>query len=248
MQRFYVPPENNKQDKVIFTPEQAKYITKVLRMREGTEIAVTDGLGRAYLCRLLSFSIRGGEGQIVSPLEESREPKRRVVLYQALSKGDKMDQVVQKSVELGVAEIAPMLSHRCVVKLEKEKGQERRQRWQKIAVSALEQSGRSMLTRVHLPVAFSQAVQDTLPSEGTLTLIPWEEETSTSLRCVLEKNPDPEVVRVFIGPEGGFTQEEVDNSRSKGAIPVTLGPRILRTETSGPTVIALILYHYGDMG
>ncbi len=249
MQRFYVSPSNIKENNIYFSGEQVNYIKKVLRLKEGAEVAVTDGLGQTYLCRLLSFFPEEGHGEIIALLQEEKEPKTRVVLYQGIAKGDKMDQVVQKSVELGVTEIVPLITHRCVVKLEGSKGESKRQRWQKIAQGALEQSGRNILPIVRSPLVFEQAIEKDVKKdeENTLTLFPWEEAEGNTLRSVLNTFSSPHTVRIFIGPEGGFTSEEAQLAQDEGAKQVTLGPRILRTETAGPTVLALVLYHYNDI-
>jgi len=248
MQRFYVEPANIREDRVYFSKEQVKYIHKVLRLPEGAEVAVTNGLGQAYLCRLYSFSREGGEGIIVAPWQEDKEPRIKVVLYQGVPKSDKMDQVVQKSVELGISEIVPILTHRCIVRLDDGKIGHKSRRWQKIAEAAMEQSGRNKLPGVREAIPFDQALQETAgPGQG-LTILFWEEESSLSLRAALTANPSPARVNLFIGPEGGFSPQEAGDAASAGALPVTLGPRILRTETAGPAAVSMLLYHYGELG
>jgi 16S rRNA (uracil1498-N3)-methyltransferase len=234
MERFYVA-------------EQVKYIRKVLRLEEGAEVAVTDGRGQAYLCRLHSMSREAVEAAVLAPLQEDKEPRLKVVLCQGIPKGDKMDQVVQKTVELGVTEIVPLITRRCVVRLDEGKKTERQQRWQKIAISSLEQSGRNHLPRIREPLLLSQLLKG-WGEESLLTIMPWEGEASQGLRAVLAGNPDPGGVRILIGPEGGFSPGEVQEAAAAGAVPVTLGPRIFRTETAGPAVIAMILYHFGELG
>jgi 16S rRNA (uracil1498-N3)-methyltransferase len=246
MQRFYVEAANIRDGRAYFSREQVKYLHKVLRLREGAEVAVTNGLGQAYLCRLHSFSPEGGEGVIIKTLAEDKEPRLEVVLYQGVSKGDKMDHTVQKSVELGVKEIIPVLTRRSVVHLEGEKIEQKSRRWQKIAAAAMEQSGRNFLPSIQKAVSFGQALQEAA-SRG-LSILPWEEEDSLSLRTVLTGNPSPPRINLFIGPEGGFSPEEARDAVAAGVFRVTLGPRILRTETAGPAVIAMILYHFGELG
>ncbi len=258
MERFYVKPEGFGPDRVRFSAGQVKYIRKVLRLQEGAEVAVTNGLGQAYLCRLRFLSREEAVGSLVSPLREDNDPGLKVVLYQGIPKGDKMDQVVQKSVELGVAEIVPLITRRCVVRLEGGRMEERRQRWQRIAASALEQSRRNFLPPVREPLSLASALQEGRgdspggcpggPGGGSLAFMPWEEEQSLGLWTFLEANPFPREVRVFIGPEGGFTREEAAKAAAAGVARVTLGKRILRTETAGPAVLAMALYHYGELG
>ncbi len=254
MERFYVKPEGFGLNRVRFSAGQVKYIRKVLRLQEGAEVAVTNGLGQAYLCRLCFLSREEAVGSLVSPLREDNDPGLKVVLYQGIPKGDKMDQVVQKSVELGVAEIVPLITRRCVVRLEGGRMEERRRRWQRIAASALEQSRRNFLPPVREPLSLASALQEGWGDSpggsggGSLAFMPWEEEQSMGLRTFLETNPFPREVRVFIGPEGGFTREEAAKAAAAGVARVTLGKRILRTETAGPAVLAMALYHYGELG
>jgi 16S rRNA (uracil1498-N3)-methyltransferase len=247
MQRFYVAAANIRDSRAYFSLDQVKYLHKVLRLREGAEVAVTNGLGQAYLCRLHSFSRDGGVGIILKVLAEDKEPGIDIALYQGVAKGDKMDHIVQKSVELGVREIIPVLTRRSVVQLDGEKSELRRQRWQKIAAAAMEQSGRNYLPLIGQAVPLAQALQGGALAGG-LSILPWEEESSLSLRAVLEAAPAPGRINLFIGPEGGFSPGEVEEATSKGACKVTLGPRILRTETAGPAVVAMVLYHYGELG
>ena len=248
MQRFYVEAANIRDQRAYFSREQVKYLNKVLRLKEGAEVAVTNGLGQAYLCRLHSFSRDGGVGLIIKTLVEDKEPRLKVVLYQGVSKGDKMDHTVQKSVELGVREIVPVLTRRSVVQLEGEKIEQRSRRWQKIAAAAMEQSGRSFLPPVQKALTFARALQEAAAFGGGLSILPWEGESSLALRTVLAANPSPSRINLFIGPEGGFSSEEARDAAGAGLCKVTLGPRILRTETAGPAVIAMILYHFGDLG
>lgn len=248
MQRFYVQAANMRDGRAYFSKEQVKYLKKVLRLKEGAEVAVTNGLGQAYLCRLHSFSPDGGIGLILKTLEEDKEPRLKIVLYQGVSKGDKMDHTVQKSVELGVKEIIPVLTRRSVVQLKGEKIEQKSRRWQKIAAAAMEQSGRSFLPPVQKALPFARALQEAAVSGGGLCIFPFEGESSLALRTVLSANPSPSRINLFIGPEGGFSPEEVRDAAEAGVCKVTLGPRILRTETAGPAVIAMILYHYGELG
>jgi len=179
------------------------------------------------------------------------EPPIEITLVQGLPKSDKMDFIVQKVTELGVKRIIPVITQRTIIRLGKEKAQVRRIRWQRIALEAAKQSGRAIIPEVREVIPFIQALNN-LNGES-LNLIPWEEETSTSLKEVLKHHtshiPHPvSQITVFIGPEGGFTPEEVRAAREKGALPVSLGPRLLRTETAGLVTLAMILYELGDMG
>ena len=148
-----------------------------------------------------------------------------------------MDLTIQKSVELGVSKIVPVFSERCVVKQEKKSN--KTDRWQKIALEAARQSGRGIVPEVAEALTFDQALQDS--KNRQFTLFPWEEEHGMTLKQAIE-GKDLTDVGVFIGPEGGFSEEEADKACRSGALSVTLGPRILRTETAGPAVLAMLLY------
>ncbi|HHX77591.1 MAG TPA: 16S rRNA (uracil(1498)-N(3))-methyltransferase [Firmicutes bacterium] len=245
MQRFYVPPAIYREEKIIFSEEQFKHIKKVLRLMQGAEIEVTNGLGEAALCRLY-FDKRNAFAHKIRPLAGSNEPALRVFLFQSLCKGEKMDYIVQKAVELGVYSIIPFISRRSVVRPAASGLSGRVARWRKIAVAALEQSGRSYLPEITEPVSFQEAIKRSGDGkEMGLSLIPWEEEKVLSLKAVLDEAKDPACVRLFIGPEGGFAPEEAAKAQRENVRPVTLGPRVLRTETAAVAALSVIMYHYG---
>ncbi len=207
-------------------------------MRDGEQLDVVDGTGCVYH----AFVSAAGKDQcIVTPVgrqEGTHEPNARIILYQSVSKGERMDLTIQKSVELGVHKIVPVISDRCVVKLDGKSGKS--DRWQKIALEAARQSGRDIVPVVTEPVRFAQAVKN---AGAGLKIIPWEEARGVTLHDVLTERGEAEsVISVFIGPEGGFTAAEADMARGNDIVPVTLGPRILRTETAGPAVLAMIMY------
>jgi 16S rRNA (uracil1498-N3)-methyltransferase len=156
-----------------------------------------------------------------------------------------MDLIVEKSTELGISRIIPLVCERTVLKLEGDKLSRRRERWLRIAREASKQCRRPDVPEVDLPGGWDQALRDL---DRATALIPWEEENVLTLKSFLRENKPREQVYVFIGPEGGFTPREVERARSHGVRPVTLGPRILRTETAGLAVVAMILYQWGDLG
>lgn len=186
------------------------------------------------MCRVLRRGAAGGE------------PPLRVVLVQGLAKGDRMDTVVQKGTELGAAAFWPVLCKRSVVRLDASKKAARLQRWQRIAAGAAKQCRRALVPEVLQPLDWSAALNIIPP--GALVLVPWENETGCTLKEVLQSRSRPDEVYLLIGPEGGLEDNEVEEARLRGGIPVTLGPRILRTETAGPAVVAMILYQWGDLG
>ncbi len=247
MARFFVGPENIRGDTIIIGGEEAHHITRVLRLGPGDIITVLDGCGSQYRCRIEEKT--GGNNITCRVLERQRaggEPPLRVVLLQGIAKGDKMDTVIRKGTELGAAAFIPVLCRRSVVRLDVTKSAARRQRWQRIATAAAKQCRRALVPEVQEPVEWIAAL-DAIPP-GALVLLPWEEAGDCSLKHELQSRPAPEEVYIIIGPEGGLEREEVEEACRRGALPVSLGPRILRTETAGPAVLTMVLYQWGDLG
>lgn len=245
MHHFFVTPEQiNKTDNtVIIMGPDVNHIKNVLRIRPGEEISVSDGQdGREYRCGILGFE----EGCVRCELrfikEKGVELPCPIFLFQCLPKGDKMELIVQKAVELGAREIIPVAAKRCVVKLDDKKAKARQLRWQGIAEAAAKQSGRGIVPGVREVCSFARAVE--LASEMDVKLIPYElAEGMEQTRALLEGLKPGQSVAVFIGPEGGFEEAEIRLAREKGIEPITLGRRILRTETAGLTVLSWLMYH-----
>lgn len=243
--RFFVPIQAIDQEKIIINGPDVKHIRQVLRLQEGDMLLVADGQGKEYLARIISVDPELVEALIVEEKENQSEPSLAVTLLQALPKGDKIEFIFQKCTELGVVRFVPVVSERCVVKLDGQKAARRKKRWQRIVVEAAKQSGRGRIPHVDNLHEYSQA----LAGLGGLTLLLWEGERSRGLKQVLKGlRPQPSVINILVGPEGGWTQVEVDKALDRGAIPVSLGPRILRTETAGLAAIAMVLYELGDLG
>lgn len=225
----------------IFGPD-VNHIRNVLRMRAGEEISVSNGQdGKEYRCGILAME----EDRVLCELrfikESAAELPVRIHLFQALPKADKMELIVQKAVELGVWEIIPVAAARCVVKLDQRKAESRVARWQSVAEAAAKQSRRAAVPNVTQVSSFSQAVERA--SEMDVRLIPYElaEDMDRTRRLLEEIRPGQEVA-LFIGPEGGFEESEIRLALEKGLEPVTLGRRILRTETAGMTVLSWLIY------
>lgn len=244
MYQFFVNPgQINENDRsVIITGTDVNHIKNVLRMRPGEEIAVSNGQdGREYRCGILEL----GEDEIRCELrfvkEDGVELPVRVTLFQGLPKGDKMELIVQKAVELGVYEIVPVAAGRCVVKLDERKAAAKRDRWQGIAEAAAKQSRRAVIPQIAPVTDFARALE--LAADMETRLIPYElAQGMERTREMLSKIEPGQRVAVFIGPEGGFEEREIARAQEKGISPVTLGKRILRTETAGMTVLAWIGY------
>lgn len=242
MYQFFVQPHQIQGKEIVILGNDVNHIKNVLRMKEGDELSVRDGRsGREYRCAVRTL----GEDRIYCELrfvkEEGVELPSRVYLFQGLPKGDKMEFIVQKAVELGAYEIVPMAAKRCVVKLDEKKAQAKCLRWQGIAEAAAKQSRRAVLPAVHPVVTFERALE--LARELDVKLIPYElaEDMSRTRELIGGLRPGRSV-GVFIGPEGGFEEDEIRRAEAAGAVSVTLGKRILRTETAGMTVLSWILY------
>ncbi|MEW5952408.1 MAG: 16S rRNA (uracil(1498)-N(3))-methyltransferase [Bacillota bacterium] len=250
MARFFVDPEQIRGDFIELAGPEVRHLRQVLRLRPGDIITILDGQGNAYQAAISGFSGGRAQCRVLSREPAGGEPPLKVILVQGLPKGDKMEAIIQKGTELGLAGLMPAQCARSVVRLEGRKALERRERWQRVALEAAKQCRRAVAPRVEAPRPWA-GVMDSLPP-GSLVLMPWEGETVRSLRQVLEQCPGVAggevVVYILIGPEGGFEPAEVELARSRGAVTVSLGPRILRTETAGPALLAVLMYLWGDLG
>lgn len=244
MPKFFLPSTSGTVgETVCFTPEDAWHIARVLRLTPGTEILAGDGRGYAYRVLLRTVTPQLVTGEILAKEEEGSEPALKIHLYQSLLKGEKMDWVLQKGTEVGIFSFQPFLSSRSVARPELTQAGKKQERWSRIALEAAKQSGRGIIPAVH-PLA----TMETLPwPAGVPVLVAWEGVEEKNLRQVLAAIPKPAELILVVGPEGGFSREEVAFFTDHGAIPVSLGPRILRAETAGPVTAALILYHYGEI-
>ena len=243
MYQFFVEPSQIQGKRIIITGSDVNHIKNVLRMKPGEEISVSNGMdGREYRCGIEEFA----EDTVVCTLrfvkEEGVELPAEIYLFQALPKADKMELIVQKAVELGVHEIIPVAAKRCVVKLDEKKAANKVNRWQGISEAAAKQSRRGVIPLVHTPVTFQEAVETA--KDMDVRLIPYElAEDMSHTRSLIEAVRPGQRIAVFIGPEGGFEEGELQTALAAGIEPVTLGRRILRTETAGLTVLSWLMYH-----
>jgi 16S rRNA (uracil1498-N3)-methyltransferase len=246
--RFFVSADQIHGQRLVITGGQARQIYSVLRMRESERIIVLDNLGRQYDVRLDKVSSDLVMGEVLSREVALGEPRVDLTLYQALLKKDNFEWVLQKGTELGVARFVPFISQRCVVRQNTIKPA-KLQRWQRIISEAAEQSGRGRLPELSAPVLLPEAVEQAGAFDRAI--IPWEEEKASGLRQVLEvdagERPLPSRIALFIGPEGGFDEEEIEIARDAGVHPVTLGPRILRAETAAVAAVTMVLSALGEM-
>ncbi|MBD5106440.1 MAG: 16S rRNA (uracil(1498)-N(3))-methyltransferase [Lachnospiraceae bacterium] len=242
MYQFFVSPEQIQGNRIIISGKDVNHIKNVLRMKTGEEINVKTGMdGKEYRCGIWEFT----EDEVICELyfikEEDVELPVKVYLFQGLPKSDKMEWIIQKAVELGVYEIIPVASKRAVVKLDEKKAKSKVARWQGISEAAAKQSKRAVIPQITLPMSFREALA--YCRDMDVKLIPYElakdmEQTRKAIEGI-EKNQS---VAVFIGPEGGFAEEEIKEAKEAGMLPITLGKRILRTETAGMCILAFLLY------
>lgn len=251
MHNFFVEPYQIHREEIEIVGSDVNHIRQVLRMHEKEQIMVRDGYGHTYLCEITALLEDRILAKIVEAKEVLSELPSPVWLFQCLPKGDKMELIIQKAVELGAVKIVPVASARCVVKLDAKRENNKRKRWNLIAESAAKQSGRGMIPEV-LPV---QGLAEALSMAKKLDvcLIPYEcaEELLTEAhktpmqqtKEVIGQIQRGQSVGVFIGPEGGLEKAEVEKAIETGAKPITLGKRILRTETAGLSILSVLMFH-----
>ena len=214
MQHFFVSPEQVKEEKIYVEGGDVNHMKNVLRMKTGEELTVNDGEGSQYLCAVEFYEADMAVLKILGKKQDESELASKIYLFQGLPKQDKMELIVQKSVELGAYQVIPVATKRAVVKLDAKKAKKKIERWQQIAVSAAKQAGRGIIPEVGEVCTYAQALKQAEELDG-----------------------------IFIGPEGGFEEEEVALAMKTGANPVTLGKRILRTETAGLTMLSVLMFH-----
>lgn len=242
MQQFFTEPSLIRDGKIYIEGTDLGHMKNVLRMKPGEKVRVSDGTGKNYLCSIAGYEGSRAELQIEEMLEGNAELPSRIVLFQGLPKGDKMELIVQKAVELGACSIVPFAAKRSVAKLDEKKAEKKQSRWQSIARGAAEQSGRGIIPEVKRVMSFAEALKTA--GDLDVVLIPYElEEGMAETARVIDGIRPGQSIGVFIGPEGGFEEEEIARAREAGAVPITLGRRILRTETAGLTALSVLMYH-----
>ena len=238
MYHFFAPSENGDSGVITITGADVNHITNVLRLKCGDRIAVADGRDRDCLCEIEETGPAFVRCKVLPDELAETECPVRLHLFQGLPKGDKMELIIQKAVELGAASLVPVEMKRCVVKLEEKKKVSKTERWQRIAESAAKQSGRRIIPPVEMPLSFAKAVEKA--SQMAAVLVPYENaEDIAATRRILAEVPKDSDCAIFIGPEGGFDPVEIEALKEIGAKIITLGPRILRTETAGMAVLAM---------
>lgn len=242
MHHFFTDPSQVQGDKIEIEGTDVNHIKNVLRMKIGEKVQISDQSGKNYSCELEAFEAEKVRFQILEERESENELPSRIYLFQGLPKSDKMEWIVQKAVELGVYEVIPVATHRAVVKLDEKKAVKKIARWNAIAEGAAKQSGRDVIPCVKKVMSLENALS--YAASLDLILMPYEDaEGMEKTRRVIGQIKPGQSIGIFIGPEGGFEETEVQKAQKSGAVPVTLGKRILRTETAGLTVLSILMYH-----
>ena len=260
MRRFTITPERIRDGRVVFDRDESRHLARVLRLRAGDTVVAADGTGREYTVRLETVGDEA-TGTVLAVGANEHESPVRITLLQSVPKGDKMESIVRASTELGVARIVPVLTARTIVTLDAGRWRERARRWQRIAKEAAKQCGRAVVPAVDVPRLLGEVLE--LGEVADLRLCLWEgargaaagqgEGPPRLLGKTLAASLPPTLpggsrIALLIGPEGGLALEEVENARARGWAIVGAGPRILRTETAGPALIAVLQARFGDLG
>ncbi|MDH3442976.1 MAG: 16S rRNA (uracil(1498)-N(3))-methyltransferase [Deltaproteobacteria bacterium] len=246
MARFFVPKKNIQQNRGFIDGQELQHLRRVLRLTPGDEITIFDDAGWEHDAVIRSFDSGSAKIEILRSSHAPRESELELTLAIGLTKGDKVDFVVEKATELGVCRIVPIASVHTVAKFDTAKAKTRAARWHKIALSAAKQSGRTRVPEVLSPVELHDFIEQN-PGDA-LKLLFWEKRPSESLKRVHTAQPAAPAIIAVIGPEGGFSDEEVALATAHGYYAVSLGRRILRAETAAVTALALMQYLWGDLG
>lgn len=243
MHRFFIPQLYAAE--MVIKDVDAKHISKVLRMQPGDKIQIVSDDGVTAIAEIVSLQADNVVVKCLEKLAESHEPSVKITLAQGLAKGEKMDFIIQKAVEMGASSIVPVAMEHSVVRLEGAKADKKVERWQKIAEAAAKQSKRDIIPQVQ-PV---QTMQQMLANNDLLhKIIAYECEDRLGLKTALQSCDNLQELLLIIGPEGGISEFELELARKNGVVPVSLGKRILRAETAGVVALSAILYETGDLG
>ena len=242
MYQFFVEDEQIANDLVIIEGSDVNHIRNVLRMKCGEKVRISSTSGRNFFGTIDRIAENVVEVCITEETALDTELPCRICLFQGLPKSDKMELIVQKAVELGAAEVIPVAMKNCVVKLDAKKAAAKTARWQEIAKSAAKQSRRMLVPKVHPVMSFSEALS--YGKEMDICLIPYElAKGMGETKKILAGIAPGKSIGIFIGPEGGFEPEEIEKAKEAGARPITLGKRILRTETAGLAILSVLMFH-----
>lgn len=241
MYRFFVDKEKTTGDTIVIDGGDYNHIKNVLRMKIGDDILISDKEEREYQCTITEFTKDTVVTKIVDVFATESELNTKIYLFQGLPKADKMELIIQKAVELGVYEIIPVNTKRTVVKLDAKKEEKKIERWNAIANSAAKQSKRQIIPKVSKVLALEKALE--LASELEMVMVPYENAKGMShAKATIKEATGKKSIGIFIGPEGGFEENEIRKAMETGAIPISLGKRILRTETAGMAILSILMF------
>lgn len=246
MHKFFVIRDNIINDKIHINGEDVQHISKVLRLKVGDTIQVCDGNENEFICDIIEINKKDVICKIKESFKNKNESNINIVLFQGLPKAQKMELIIQKGVEIGIKEFYPILTERVVVKTEGKDISNKLERWNRIAYEAAKQSNRGIVPTVNNLLSFKETMEEL--KKFDLVVVPYEKEKSISFKDVFREKRDYKNIAVIIGPEGGFTEEEINHFIENGFKPITLGPRILRTETAGLVASTILLYELSDIG
>lgn len=245
MPRFFVSREQITDDLISVTGSDVNHIKNVLRMGKGDSLLICDGEGTDYKCEISELLKDQILLKILTSQPSKSELKQKFYLFQGLPKSDKMELIIQKATELGIFEIIPVKCARSIVKVDEKKEGKKIARWQQISESAAKQSGRGLIPKIHTPMPFNKAIEYSISSD--LILIPYEKSLNIEeTRKLISAARDKKSISIFIGPEGGFEEKEIEFAQNSGALAITLGSRILRTETAGISLLSALMLTCDD--
>lgn len=241
MSHFFIHSAQVCEDTLQIVGEDVNHMKNVLRMREGEHFSAADENGICYECEIEALEKQQVTGRILSKETGKTELSSKIYLFQGMPKADKLELIIQKAVELGVYEVIPVMTKRSIVKLDAKKEAAKLKRWQSIAEGAAKQSGRMIIPQVSEVKSFREALEEAKALD--CKIIPYECASGMEgTREIFSKITPGMSVGIFIGPEGGFEPSEVEEAQAAGVLPVTLGKRILRTETAGMTTLSILMY------
>lgn len=242
LHRFFTDEKNIKRDRIFLDSVQSKHITKVIRLKKGDQIVVLDNLGNEFLLELDQMISDNVSGKIMEARTNTAEPALKISLYQSLTTREKFENILQKGTEIGISKFIPTETKRSLVK-SKDLKPEKIERYKRIVAEAAEQSERGIVPEIMPVVKFDEAIPEAI--KKGLVIIAWEGEDNNNIAHITLNTAQE--IAVFIGPEGGFEESEVNFAKSLGALTISLGPRVLRTETAGPLLAGILLFLSGDL-
>ncbi|SEN04048.1 16S rRNA (uracil(1498)-N(3))-methyltransferase [Lihuaxuella thermophila] len=244
MQRYFISPDQVNDERILITGDDVHHIKNVMRSRPGDQLVCCDGQGRDYLAEIEELTPAAIRCRVIQISPSKGEPKTQVTIAQSLPKGDKLEWILQKGTEIGAVRFLPFTSERTVVKIDSRKTDKKHERWERIVKEAAEQSHRGIIPEVARPVSWKELLEE-IKSAKT-AWIAYEKGGQPLAKSLAEAAS--EEILLIIGPEGGFTETEVAEAEAAGAVPVTLGMRILRTETASLAALSCILFQRNDLG